>query len=99
MRHDGDRAERWSHRGTDADPRRRNAQIQAAVDLTVGETARVVVPALRAAQRMSTGEIADLLSTSPPTALKRLRELEDQGLVRWNGKSPKDPRAYWTVRT
>jgi ATP-dependent DNA helicase RecG len=58
---------------------------------------RVVVDALRTADRLSTGELAELLGVTPPTALKRLRALEENGLIEWVGKSPKDPRAYWTL--
>jgi ATP-dependent DNA helicase RecG len=68
-----------------------------ALDARLGEAARIVIPALRAAERLSTSEIAELLQASQPTALKRLRELQEQGLVRWVGNSPRDPRAYWSL--
>lgn len=53
---------------------------------------------LRASEsHLSTGDIANLLGTSRPTVLRRLRALEGEGLIRWVGKSPRDPRAYWAL--
>lgn len=59
--------------------------------------ARVITAALREADRLSTGEIAELLEVSRPAAIRRLRAIEDEGLIRWVGKAPNDPRAYWTL--
>lgn len=59
--------------------------------------ARLVTSALRRADRLSTGELSDLLGVSRPAAIRRLRTIEDEGLIRWVGKSPTDPRAYWTL--
>ncbi|HMJ36131.1 MAG TPA: ATP-binding protein [Baekduia sp.] len=70
-----------------------------ALDAQLTADARAVVFALRSVDRMSTGEIAQVLGTSNPTALKRLRRMEQEHLVRWVGKSPRDPRAYWTLPT
>ncbi len=58
---------------------------------------RAIRAALREGERLSTGEVAELLSVSRPVALQRLRTLRDAGLINWVGKSPKDPRAYWTL--
>lgn len=59
---------------------------------------RGIIGALRKADRLSTGEVTEILGgVGRPTALRRLRALEQAGLVRWVGKSPKDPRAYWTL--
>jgi ATP-dependent DNA helicase RecG len=66
-----------------------------ALDVQLSASARVIVSALRSVDRMSTGEVAQILQTSAPTALKRLRAMEAEGLVVWTGKAPKDPRAYW----
>jgi ATP-dependent DNA helicase RecG len=46
---------------------------------------------------LGTGEIADALGISRPPALRRLRALEDAGLIRWIGKSRTDPRAAWML--
>ncbi len=59
--------------------------------------ARAVSTALRSAGRLSTGEVAELLDRSRPHALKVLNTLKDAGVVRWVGKSPKDPRAHWEL--
>ncbi|WP_204080284.1 ATP-binding protein [Mycobacterium riyadhense] len=46
---------------------------------------------------MGTGEVADALKLSRPSATSRLQALRDEGLIQWIGKSPKDPRAAWTL--
>ena len=43
-----------------------------------------------------TGELARLSNYSRPVVLRNLRLLESRGLVQRIGKSPNDPRAYWT---
>lgn len=58
---------------------------------------RLIVAALRRAERLSTGEIAGAIGVSRPVAISRLKELRDAGVVEWVGKSPKDPRAFWTL--
>jgi len=60
--------------------------------------ARDVVRILREAGRASTGDIVDALHLSRPVVIRRLKALEEEGMVRWIGQSPKDPRAYWTLR-
>lgn len=59
--------------------------------------ARTITAALRRAGRLGTGEVAELLAVSRPAAIRRLRDLEQAGLVRRVGRSPNDPRAYWTL--
>ena len=59
--------------------------------------ARQVVAALRAAGRLGTGDLEGVLGVTRPVAVRRLGELRDLGLVVWVGKSPRDPRAYWTL--
>jgi ATP-dependent DNA helicase RecG len=61
------------------------------------EHARAIVTALRRAERLSTGEITDLLGVSRPVAQRELAVLQDEGVVEWVGKSPKDPRAFWRL--
>lgn len=63
------------------------------------EDARAVAVALGSAGRLSTGEIRELLNVSRPVAQKVLGELKDAEVVEWVGKSPKDPRAYWQLKT
>lgn len=62
------------------------------------ERARIIVSALRNNERLSTGEVVELLAVSRPVAQRELAELEDAGVVEWVGKSPQDPRAYWRLR-
>lgn len=54
---------------------------------------------LRSVGRMSTGEVAEALGVSRPVVQKELNALKEAGIVEWVGKSPKDPRAYWQLRT
>jgi ATP-dependent DNA helicase RecG len=61
-----------------------------------GET-REIVAALRAAERLSTSELARVIGLSRPAALRRLNALRANDVIQWVGKSPKDPRAYWTL--
>ncbi len=50
-----------------------------------------------AAMPMGTGEVADALGISKPSATTRLQALRAEGLVEWIGKSKKDPRAAWML--
>lgn len=51
----------------------------------------------RAGQPLGTGDVQDLLGLSRPTVTKHLNALRNEGLVQWDGRSPKDPRAVWTI--
>lgn len=69
------------------------------LDAQLTPDARAVSVALRDAGRLSTGEIAEVIGRSRPYVLSVLRSLDDAGIVRWIGKSKRDPRAYWeTIR-
>ncbi|SNQ46084.1 Transcriptional regulator [Frankia canadensis] len=58
-----------------------------------------VLDLLRASETpLGTGEVAERLIMSRPAVASRLRALEKEGLVRWSGKSNKDPRAVWLLR-
>jgi ATP-dependent DNA helicase RecG len=59
--------------------------------------ARAIIAALRDAGQLSTGEIAEVVGISRPTASKHLQTLRGNGLIVWTGKSPKDPRASWSL--
>lgn len=48
--------------------------------------------------RFTTGEAADLLGLSRPTARRHLHELAGADLIEHVGTSPKDPRGYWRVK-
>ncbi len=62
------------------------------------EGARDLLRLLRDGGPAGTGELVERTGSSRPTVLRRLRSLEDAGLVEWVGKSKKDPRAVWRVR-
>jgi ATP-dependent DNA helicase RecG len=67
------------------------------LDAQLVPDARAVSAALRDAGRLSTGEVAELLEHSRPYALRILRSLATAGVIRWVGKSQKDPRAHWEL--
>lgn len=58
---------------------------------------RSLVRAIREAGRLSTGDAADVLGVSRPVAIRRLRRLEEEGLIKWVGKAKTDPRAHWEL--
>lgn len=61
--------------------------------------ARTITRLLRDAGRLSTGEVREALGVSRPSAQKELNVLKEAGIVEWVGKSPKDPRAYWQLKS
>lgn len=63
------------------------------------EHARAIARTLRSAGRMSTGEVKDALGVSRPVTQRELNALKEAGIVEWIGKSKKDPRAYWQLKT
>lgn len=62
------------------------------------ENARRITAALRQAERLSTGEVAELLTVSRPVAQRELAALQEAEIVEWVGKSLRDPRAYWRLK-
>jgi ATP-dependent DNA helicase RecG len=62
------------------------------------ERARAIAGALRSNERLSTGEVAELLGVSRPVAQRELAELRDAEVIEWVGKSTQDPRAYWRLK-
>ncbi|MXV96553.1 MAG: winged helix-turn-helix transcriptional regulator, partial [Gemmatimonadetes bacterium] len=58
--------------------------------------ARELLRAINDAGRLSTGDAVDAIGQSRPSVLRHLRALQAEGLIRWVGRSAKDPRAYWT---
>lgn len=71
--------------------------VDRALEARLPSEARAITAALREAGRLSTGEIEEILGMRRPAVRRRLRELADVGLIAWVGKSPNDPRAYWTL--
>jgi ATP-dependent DNA helicase RecG len=62
------------------------------------EKARAITAALRNDQRLSTGEVAELLGVSRPVAQRELAALREAEVIEWVGNSPQDPRAYWRLK-
>lgn len=59
---------------------------------------RQILDVLRLEARpLSTGQIAELVGITRPTASRHLQMLREHGLVEWDGKGPKDPRASWML--
>jgi ATP-dependent DNA helicase RecG len=69
------------------------------LDERLPEHSRAIARTLRAAGRMSTGEMTEALGVSRPVVQRELNALRQAGIVEWVGKSPKDPRAYWQLKT
>ncbi|MDK8353586.1 ATP-binding protein [Actinotignum sanguinis] len=64
----------------------------------IGPSGRAILDALRLAQQpLGTGQITELVELARPTVLRHLNMLRDAGVIRWNGKSPRDPRATWEL--
>ncbi len=58
-----------------------------------------ILDVLSAAGRgLGTGDLAEAIGLSRPSTTKRLRALQSEGLVQWDGRSQRDPRAYWTLK-
>lgn len=62
------------------------------------ENARRITAALRQTERLSTGEIAELLGVSRPIAQRELGALREAEIIEWIGNSARDPRAYWRLK-
>lgn len=69
------------------------------LDERLPEHARAITRMLRSAGRMSTGEVKEALGISRPLAQKELNALRKAEIVEWIGKSPKDPHAYWQLKS
>lgn len=64
----------------------------------LSKSARLVLDTLRVEGRaLGTGQIAELTGVARPTAKRSLEALADAGLVAWEGKSDRDPRASWRL--
>ncbi|HZD66013.1 MAG TPA: ATP-binding protein [Acidimicrobiales bacterium] len=72
--------------------------VDRALEARLPRGSREVLRAIREAGRASTGDITEVTGRSRPSVRAQLRALETAGLIQWNGHSPKDPRAYWTVK-
>lgn len=65
---------------------------------TLPRGAQRTLDTLRTAGRpLGTGEILELAGITRPTATRHLNALRRAGLVSWEGRSAKDPRATWRL--
>lgn len=72
--------------------------IPAEVKASLSRGALQLLDVLRPIGRpLGTGQIGELSGLARPTVIRHLNALRDAGLVRWEGASPKDPRAVWHV--
>ncbi len=62
---------------------------------TIGS--RELVKAIRELPRPSAGDLATAVNASRPVVIRRLKALEQEGIIEWIGMSPRDPRAYWRL--
>ncbi len=69
------------------------------LESTLLPRSREILAMLRQAGQMGTGEIVEGVGMKRPAVLRRLRALEEARLIEWSGKSKKDPRASWKIRT
>lgn len=61
-------------------------------------SAKNVLDTLRLQNRpLGTGQVAELTGIARPTAKRALETLMEAGLVYWEGKSDRDPRASWRL--
>lgn len=72
--------------------------IDRELEARLPERARAITGALRRGERLSTGEIAEMLGVSRPVAQKELAALKEAEVIEWVGKSPRDPRAFWRLK-
>lgn len=56
-----------------------------------------ILSLIRQADGMSSGDLTDAIGVSRPTALRRLKALEEMGLIERVGTGPKDPTSYWKL--
>lgn len=71
--------------------------VDRALEDRLPNDARLFMRIIRNAGRISTGDLAATAHRSRPVAIRVLRALEGEGLIRWHGHSKKDPRAFWTL--
>jgi ATP-dependent DNA helicase RecG len=58
-----------------------------------------VLELLRGNTPVRTGDVAEALDVTRPTAIRYLKAMRDAGLIDWVGKTARDPRAYWRLHS
>ena len=74
-----------------------STRIAESVVQRVGEAALDIATLLRSTGPLGTADIAMAMGVTRQTALKRLKALQEEGLVERDGRSRSDPRATWRV--
>ncbi|MFT3887902.1 MAG: ATP-binding protein [Arachnia sp.] len=73
-------------------------RITPAVAATLPTGAEKALQTLRTRrQAMGTGDIAEAIGLARPATLRALKALQTLGEIEWHGRSPKDPRATWSL--
>lgn len=73
--------------------------VDRALEDRLSDAGRDLVRAIREADRASTGDLVEVVGRSRPNVIRDLKLLEAAGVIEWVGTSPKDPRAYWRLRS
>lgn len=75
-----------------------SAPVDRRIEAGLPPGARDLARHVRAAGRISTGELVQVSGLSRPSVIRQLKALESAGIIDWVGNSPRDPRAYWRLR-
>jgi ATP-dependent DNA helicase RecG len=63
----------------------------------LSDNLHTILSPIRQADGMSSGDLTDAIGVSRQTALRRLKSLEEEGLMERVGSGPKGPRSYWKL--
>jgi ATP-dependent DNA helicase RecG len=74
-------------------------RLDPAVALRLPDGSQQILDVLLVGGPMGTGDLAEAVGVSRPAVIRRLRALEKVNLIRWVGKSSRDPRAVWKLET
>jgi ATP-dependent DNA helicase RecG len=75
-----------------------SALLDGELEALLPQGSRDLVRIIRDAGHIGTGELVEAAGRSRPVVIRQLNALREAGVIRWNGSSPKDPRAYWTLQ-
>ena len=77
---------------------RSESRIAPAVARSLPQGSLSLLDLMRSArQPLGTGQLVELSGLSRPTVKRQLDALQGQGIIVWEGKSDKDPRATWRL--
>ncbi len=75
-----------------------SAPVDRELESRLPHGARDFVRLVREGGRVSTGDLVDATGRSRPVVIRYLKALQEARIIEWVGHSPKDPRAYWTLK-